>query len=377
MRRDPTGEKVIPRALLRCLSPVFLLLLSGCTAVGPGTIADDRGDYSRAIARSRDEHMLLNIVRTRYLQIPDFLTVSSVITSYTYGANMGISGLLEDNRDNVGGAGGLSYTEKPTISYAPLAGSDFSRRLLQPIPIEVIFSLGQAGWPLDIVMAIALQRINDVENMSFSQVPAPGDVNLDRQFRIELDRLRRFERLIGLMLNLSSQGAIEVLRGGSDVSGAACLHVCPNLSPDVEGLVGELRTELGLDPGLMEFVITNRLTARVAGEITMRTRSVLSIMSFLARGIDVPEDDLESGRVVVMPPMIAREVLPRIPLRVRSSEARPVSAYAAVKYRGHWFYIDDSDIRSKRAFATLLIFFQLQAPTSGPAAPLLTLPAGD
>ena len=77
-----------------------------------------------------------------------------------------------------------------------------------------------------------------------------------------------------------------------------------------------------------------------------------------------------------MPPDVAAEVLPALPLEVRWSESRPRTAHVAVKFRGGWFYIDESDIRSKRTFVTLLVLFELQAPDGATAAPLLTLPAG-
>ena len=59
-------------------------LLSGCASFGPDRVPSDRFDYNDAIARSTKEQMLANIVRVRYADFPTFLSVSSVITSYTY-----------------------------------------------------------------------------------------------------------------------------------------------------------------------------------------------------------------------------------------------------------------------------------------------------
>ena len=50
--------------------------------------------------------------------------------------------------------------------------------------------------------------------------------------------------------------------------------------------------------------------------------------------------------------------------------------FQAIRQKRDWFYIDHSDIKSKRTFATIQVFFQLAAPAGGAAAPLLTLPAG-
>jgi hypothetical protein len=77
----PTGQKT-KKASHRyfVLIASALLILSGCAAQGARRIPADRFDYNAAIARSTREQMLLNIVRSRYMEVPVFLTVSSVLT---------------------------------------------------------------------------------------------------------------------------------------------------------------------------------------------------------------------------------------------------------------------------------------------------------
>jgi hypothetical protein len=53
-----------------------------------------------------------------------------------------------------------------------------------------------------------------------------------------------------------------------------------------------------------------------------------------------------------------------------------LDAFVAVRYLDAWFYIDRADLDSKRMFAMLLGLFELQAPASSGAAPMLTLPTG-
>jgi hypothetical protein len=114
--------------------------LAGCTAFGPKAIPTDRFNYNEAISSSRDEQILLNIVRVRYLKVPVFLNVASVLTQYIYTGNVGASGSVESSTGpdtwGVGASANLGYTERPTITYVPLAGSEFARRLLSPIPVE-------------------------------------------------------------------------------------------------------------------------------------------------------------------------------------------------------------------------------------------------
>ena len=71
-------------ALIPILALISLLILNGCTSFGSRNVTRDRFNYNEAIAQSHSQQMLLNIVRLRYLEMPNFLEVSSVITSYSY-----------------------------------------------------------------------------------------------------------------------------------------------------------------------------------------------------------------------------------------------------------------------------------------------------
>jgi hypothetical protein len=48
----------------------------------------------------------------------------------------------------------------------------------------------------------------------------------------------------------------------------------------------------------------------------------------------------------------------------------------AVQHQGYWFFIRQSDHRSKQAFSLLAYLFQMQAPQMKGAGPLLTVPTG-
>ena len=63
-------------------------------------------------------------------------------------------------------------------------------------------------------------------------------------------------------------------------------------------------------------------------------------------------------------------------LRVHSQSLPPGRAVVAVRHRGYWFYIDDTDLTSKSTFALLSQLFALQAGREAGGAPLLTLPVG-
>lgn len=358
---------------------VGLFFLNGCSSLGSGNVPADRFNYNAAIAKSRNEQMLLNIIRLRYLDIPDFLAVSSVITNYTYEGKLGVSGTTGGlaATDNIyTGNINLGYAAKPTITYAPLAGQEFNRRMMKDIPLEAMFSLGRAGWPVDILFQIAISRINHIQNMGFSQVPAPGGVPGAEQLPNELQHLKEFQGLLELILELDNAGAMDVQRHKKGEGYQVYLHFPPIPTPEHRSMIREFKQRLSLDESLNEFRVTERVTGRGKDEITIQSRSLMAIMSYLSRGIEVPEMDQENGLVVKLPKDVLDEIAKRVPLRVYSQKDKPEDPYVAVRYRNHWFYIDHSDIKSKRTFATIQVLFQLQAPSTGAAAPLLTLPTG-
>jgi hypothetical protein len=63
-------------------------------------------------------------------------------------------------------------------------------------------------------------------------------------------------------------------------------------------------------------------------------------------------------------------------LRIRAESTRPAGAVIAVRYRSHWFYIDDADLMAKSTFSLLAQLFDLQAGKTERMLPILTLPIG-
>jgi hypothetical protein len=62
-------------------------------------------------------------------------------------------------------------------------------------------------------------------------------------------------------------------------------------------------------------------------------------------------------------------------VRIRSSKDKPADAYVAVRYRETWFWIDDHDLRTKRAFAFMMMLFTLSESGEKENMPLITIPA--
>ena len=357
-----------------------LFLISGCAAQGAKRVPRDRFDYNAALAQSTREQMLLNIVRSRYLEVPVFLTVSSVLTQYEYDHSVGLGTILEFGRgttDRAIGDANLRFSERPTITYLPVEGQEFSAHLLSDIPSEIIFAAAQAGWSIDVFMRIGVQRLGAAENMSFGEIPATGYGDSKTQFEDELKKLKRFERMIELIFILSDREVIEVQQVEKDEKSERYFLIAEEVPEDLRPLLGELRQIIGLS-NRNRFRITERVTNIKDDELSIQTRSVMAMMEFMARGVEVPLAYLEEGRVIDYGLQSSEGEAAKglIPFRMHSSKNRPEDVFAKVRYQDYWYYIDHTDITSKRALSLIIVLFRLQAPTPAGAAPILTLPTG-
>ena len=73
------------------------------------------------------------------------------------------------------GATGL-FWDKTTITYRPLAGDQFTRSLMLPIPIPAVLYLIQRGYPTDLVLRICVNGVNELQNSYGGQGrPTTGD----------------------------------------------------------------------------------------------------------------------------------------------------------------------------------------------------------
>jgi hypothetical protein len=112
--------------------------------------------------------------------------------------------------------------------------------------------------------------------------------------------------------------------------------------------------------------------------VTIKFKSCFGILYDLARNVEVPAEEVEQGiarkNAISWDNTINRKGLHQGLVRVRYSESRPKNAYVSVFYRDRWFYILDSDSKSKVFFLLVETLFSLQAGELHTAKPLLTLP---
>ncbi|MDX2314630.1 MAG: hypothetical protein QNL90_11235 [Gammaproteobacteria bacterium] len=407
---------------------VAILMLPGCT-VGPALYKTSFTQYNDAVRQTLDEQMLANLVRIRYFQSPIFLQVSSLNTSFAVGGNASLSGTaVSGGADSLGATVGGSYEERPTISFSMVESREYYGRLLAPLSADQITSLVLGGFDSELVFMTSVRGVNGLQNLNADFDDSSEEPLAHAQFKEVLELIKK----------LRSKGIVDLELGGKQTSwsspvtvdatgdisqvlmlGAASYamsndaeivsypdgkwqthrfekHMALRFSPasDNSPDAQRLKKLLGLAPDrynfpIVEAELVNAEKARgvlgqspgaldpsvVWTEIGLRGRSMLEIMQVASKEVRVPEEDVERGTAA---PSRSRDPQSATDTAdwfvIKSSDSAPPDNSLSIKYRGHWFYIDDTDLQSRETFAMLTALFAVIGGTVPGAHPVLTLP---
>lgn len=355
----------VAAARLACTLCAALLLGTGCGALGPGSIPRDRFDYNQAIAHSWKHQALHNIVKIRYLDVPIWLDVGQVVSGYSLETSVSLGGQLSSADAIQGDSASLGtaarFTDRPTITYAPLTGDRFIEAFLTPIAPEKLFSLIQAGYAADFILELGLDSISGLRNHS-TRVGTTDSADAE------------FFRATALLREIQDAAAIglHVEPGADGRPSTLVVFREERVSPEVAAKFAELRALLGVRSGLTRLPLV--FSPLHAGDdvLTVGTRSVMQLLSALSLGVEIPEEHRERGLALAT----AGSDPSRPPLLVvHSGRDRPERAFIATEYEGAWFWIAEDDWRSKRTFTSIIFLFSLASSGAGSNLPTITIPA--
>jgi hypothetical protein len=352
----------------RTLLLVIVLAITGCTHIGPKTVTRDRFDYNTAISDSWKEQTLLNIVKIRYADMPLFVEVASIVSGYTLESSININGIVSSSdaiqRDSLSLGSSGKFTDRPTITYTPITGSQFNKNFMTPIPPRAILFLMQTGWSAELIFPLTVDSINGLRSQILAGAnQRSGDAG--------------YYRVVELLRKVQQSGAIgmRIKKGDEGQDATVMLFHRDSITPETGADMKELGTLLGLEPDLREINFNYGLLSEDKKEISLLTRSMLHIMIGLATKIDVPPEHVEEGRTVPSLPM-SETTESRKLMAIHYSKEKPANAFTAVRYRDYWYWVDDRDFKSKRTFAFLMILFSLMETGGREGLPLVTIPAG-
>lgn len=350
--------------------------LAACQSIGAGGIERDRIGFSDAMAASWKRQMLLNIVKLRYFDTPVFIDVSSIVGAYQIEGQASLGSSVLPHTTSSGSSSKTSstlgnyltlgvegsYLERPTITYAPLTGEKFVAALLKPIPPEMVFAMIGAGHPASFILRISLDAIDGFYNRSAT-----------------LGRTRSgdamFDRIVDTLGRIQQAGALGTRTEKHDGQTRTWVWFRLGRGADVDADIDFIKQQLGLKSARNEFLLAADQQNHGPDEIVLLTRSMQQILANLGAGVHVPKEDVAEGRATGVPALPSPASGGGYPfIRVHAGAFAPQDAFAAANYHGHWFWIDDRDLDSKRTFMFLMIFSSLAETGVVPQTPILTLP---
>jgi hypothetical protein len=401
-----------------------MLLLSGCSTFGPQLVLNSHIEYNKAVEQVIQEELLLNIVRRRYYEAPQFVTVSNITTSMSTSAGIsGGSAFGNQGTPTTGNIGGsLNWLDSPTVTITPLQGTEILGPLTARISVNTLAKMANAGYRFDFLLSLTAEGLTSVRGPQTGVGTdfRPGDPEYLQLIESIGRLIDKGQLIVGTFswndpysdisydrdqITVENQITAIALGGGTarfrsydggktyyftDKNNYPAMWIDPDARTSGDGKrVIEL---LNLQPTPLKRIWTFAPSRVVDGtdfenladdprpEIKMRMRSFYSVLNLLAYGIDIPPKDEEEARAFTKASYDqavreGRAVDLSDKFVVHSSSERPANAFVAVKHRGSWFYVDDRDHVSKRFFNAVYDLFNMEiAPSGGGGGPILTVP---
>jgi hypothetical protein len=354
-----TAEKLRFRSLVVIVAT--FAMLAGCSSYGPKSMNRDQLDYGNSIGENWKNQMLANIVKMRFADMPVFVDVGTIVSGYSLETT--VNGRLGWGDSFTGGSTqGLGaqgkFTDRPTITYMPKTGNDYLRSILEPIEPKSLLALIQAGYSSELLFTWAVEAINGVHNWSAT---ARNNRAADPEF---------FE-FVSLMQELQYLGAVGFELRDDPESGQSIIFVL-NKEGLAESTLQKSRRVaeiINLEPGLDRYRVIYAPFKSEPGTLSIQTRSVIQMLGAMSGFIDIPAE--QSSFAV---PGHDVSLTASRPFRVHSSKERPEQSFAQIKYKDYWYWIENSDLASKRVFVLMLFITTLTNQTGGQNAPVLTIP---
>ena len=403
-----------------------LSLINGCASThGPQLVVNSHVDYNKAVSQVVSQELLLNIVRRRYYEAPQFVTVASISSNISTSGNIGANFSFDNNIDFSNGRtgstlnSGVTFSDSPTITITPRAGEEIAGPLTARMSHVSVAKMANAGYRFDMLLALMVQNITGVCGPQTGVGDAfyggsPEYVELIEKIGLLIEKNQLiagtfswedpYSSIAYQPEHISPEQQIAAVAAtfrwrsfddgksfyltDKQMYPAMWISEKARMSGDGKRVIELLNLQTDPLKKIWTFAASkvvegsdlNWETDKPRHEVKMLVRSFYSVMNFLAYGVQVPPQDEQEGRAFSktcyeQAVKENRTVDLAEYFVVHWSKEHPENAFVAVQHREKWFYIDDRDYVSKRFFNAVYDLFNLEiAPSGGSGGPVLTLP---
>lgn len=371
-------------------------LITSCMNFDSQRIQPTRSNYNEALQYGDKYQLLLNIVRFRYNDLPYFFSVNNIIAQINYSNTFtgSVNNTWTPPPVNFATSGSDSVTvgEAPTITYTPLQGDAFIKKMLTPVDLRVMFMMVHStAVDLNRLFRLFVLQIGPFENTTSDSVFARDDKSLNLEFMRMAKIMSHLAKHRQLILQADSiDGKFSVKMTLKSFNGfppkkQAVLKKLGFSEQNLSVWIMQEKTVAVKQPTQLPLPLSSedsvthgvlkgvsRLPAipskfKEAHEkpkkiIILQTKPLFTVLTFLSKGVSTPAN--EQNRIMVGTRLPNQKYLNwqyyvADIFDVHACVSRPKNAFLMVRYRDKWFYIRDDDVSTKATFYIVSILMNL------------------
>ncbi|KTD62099.1 hypothetical protein [Legionella spiritensis] len=338
--------------IIKIISCALILLLQSCSSLGPYKTQVERLSYNYSLHNSENQQLLLNIVRLRYFDNIYFLSLNNIVAQMSLATSLRAN-IAKIEKGPLSGfaEGDVGYQERPTITYTPLQGEDFVKRLLIPIDLKVVYALLRSGWGINHVFRMVIQRINHINNA----------VSASRIVGSHIPHFKKFKSLSWVFYYFEERGNLDITYG--KIHGYFAIKLTFHGIDKIPASGKKLLRELHITPQTPYIWLVAKQDNQ-PHHAYIETRSILGFLNYMSKGIVVPEELIKHNQVPMTRypngKIFDWNQVTQGMITIRASREHPRNTYVKVYYNGYWYYIPNNDFHSKETFILLNIFYGFQ-----------------
>jgi hypothetical protein len=281
--------------------------------------------------------------------------------------------------------------------------------MMTPVGTEIVGMLIETGWSSEMVLRLAIQRINDIPNGFDGSISSLGDI----------PRYRKFNRMANLFDKLIARGDmvltivpnhhfpvtswdfknLDNFKSGTVIKNTWEATDNPLLlnirrsarkkgsatERDLQELVDLLGFPLEnfkprneLNPNFDSVFVQNLIRPGYKGDVWIQTRSLQETLYALSWAVQVPPEAEKNGEVHVITGPDGKRFdwneMYKDLLTIHWTPSKPEDSAIAIPYQGNWYYVAKNDIPSKQTFVLLAQLTKMLSGLGSGNTPALTLP---